>query len=424
MKNLKNARLAVSSLTIYRQVACDGVVCEFTTMLESAFGVELRGFLEAYGCFFAALAASGSGLDFAKYLSEIIKYDDNAYTRQAASGIINESLKAAALNDMAVFNQIAKLTCEEIKSCAIENFSDDEDTCVIMGLPPFGSGVEKEVTPQATLAELEKFYRQNGCGRFAKFGAFRWQEGANGANSLLGIVNPDEITLSQLKGYEYERGMVVTNTLDFIEGRSCNNLLLYGDRGTGKSSTVKAVFNEFKDKGLRIIEISKDCIVDFSNILTLIESSSLKFIFFIDDLSFSQDDDNYTALKAVLEGGLEARPKNCVIYATSNRRHFVKESFSERQGDDVHAADAMQEKLSLSDRFGITITFSSPDQRLYFDIVAALAAERGLEINGRELELGAARWALRFNGRSPRAARQYIDWVESRLKQGQPVFDF
>ena len=194
-----------------------------------------------------------------------------------------------------------------------------------------------------------------------------------------------------------------------LSGKPAANILLTGDAGTGKSSTVKAVVNELSHLGLRILEVRKEQLHSIPAILDELNSNPLKFILFIDDLSFQKDDDNFSALKAILEGSVSARSRNVVIYATSNRRHLVKESFSNRDGDDVHRNDTMQEMLSLSERFGIQITFQKPDKKTYLDIVRHLAKDRGVEMPVEELEAQAERFALGRGGRSARAATQFID---------------
>ncbi|MFQ9952065.1 MAG: ATP-binding protein, partial [Clostridium sp.] len=224
--------------------------------------------------------------------------------------------------------------------------------------------------------------------------------------------------LRSLKGYEIPRSLVEDNTVAFLEGLSCNNCLLYGDRGTGKSSTVKALLNAYYPKGLRMVEMPKERLCDFPQLVDQIAALPLRFIIFIDDLSFSQQDDTFAALKAVLEGGLAARPENALIYATSNRRHLLRECFSDREGDEIHRSDTIQESLSLADRFGLSVNFSVPDKSAFLDIVHALAKERKLVIAEDELESGAERWALERGGRSPRCARQYIAMIESRMKRG------
>ena len=192
-------------------------------------------------------------------------------------------------------------------------------------------------------------------------------------------------------------------------GKPAANALLTGDAGTGKSSTVKAVENAFFDEGLRLIEMRKSQLFLLPRVLDELADNPLKFIIFIDDISFVKDDDCFNALKAVLEGSVSARSKNVVVYATSNRRHIVKEKFSDREGDDIHINDTLQETVSLSERFGLQVTFRKPDKKVYLDIVFRLAADGGIEISGDELELKAERFALSHGGRSPRHARQFID---------------
>lgn len=418
MDSVQKTRLAMCSLGLYRGLLDDPAVDAFVQVLDTAHGGRLDAFLSAYGAFIGALAPGAGVLDFSRAVRERVRQTDNLFTRQAAARAVEPGVRAAAGHDLDVLSQALSLSPGEIKAAARAAFDSGEADALIRALPDFTTGGGFSVE------EAQNFHAKNGCGVFACFGAFQWQRGVSGDSSLFGIAQPDPVHLSQLKGYEYERGQVLSNTADFLDGYSANNLLLYGDRGTGKSSTVKAVFNQFKGRGLRIIEVSKDCIVEFSRIIARIGTVPLKFIIFIDDLSFAEDDDNYAALKAVLEGGVAARPRNTVIYATSNRRHFVKESFAERDSDDVHAGDAMQEKLSLADRFGITVTFTSPDQKRYLEIVHALAADRGLSADPADLERGAVQWALRYNGRSPRTATQYVDWATGRIGRGLPLNDF
>jgi predicted AAA+ superfamily ATPase len=204
-----------------------------------------------------------------------------------------------------------------------------------------------------------------------------------------------------------------------LKGFPTNNVLLYGDRGTGKSSTVKAILNEYHTQGLRMLEVPKAYLADFPLIIRHLKNRTQKFIIFVDDLVFGDNEETYTSLKAVLEGGLESKTPNILIYATSNRRHLIKEYFSERAGlqssnhdEEVHAGDSMQEKLSLADRFGISVVFSSPNQNRYLKIVKGIAARRNLDIDQERLHREALQWALWYNGRSARTARQFVDWIE------------
>lgn len=271
--------------------------------------------------------------------------------------------------------------------------------------------------------ELAGYHHRHGSGIFSRYRAFVWRK--DGQRGYLdGVVSPDPIRFSDMVSYEPEREGVIENTLRFLEGRPANNILLYGDRGTGKSSTVKALVNEYHTRGLRMIEVPKKHLADFPVIIRQLAGRSLRFILFVDDLAFEDNEENYTALKAALEGGLESKPDNVLIYATSNRKHLIKERFSDRAGlssgndaDEVRAADTMQEKLSLSDRFGMTAVFSSPDKKRYLEIVDGIIKSRGLHADTEFLHREALRWELRYNGRSPRTAKQFVDWLEGQISK-------
>ncbi|MDR2515810.1 MAG: ATP-binding protein [Spirochaetaceae bacterium] len=306
------------------------------------------------------------------------------------------------------------------------------------------------------------YLRTFGAGLLGQFDSFYWTfpqaaEGTGGAPvfpwypapglpsggapaflsyALRPVLNPDPVTLDDLCGYEDQRNVVIANTLQFLEGRAANNLLLYGDRGTGKSATVKAVCREFANQGLKLLETGKADLSDLPVILGLLAARSQKFVLFIDDLSFETTDDSFRSLKALLEGGIEARPSNVVVYATSNRRHLVKERTADRPATaeaahaaasgDVRAFDTMQEQFSLSDRFGLTVVFIAPGQEEYLAIAEHIAIKRGVlsPAAGEESEErrvfreNALRWERWFNGRSPRTAVQYVDWLTSSHPAG------
>jgi uncharacterized protein len=267
----------------------------------------------------------------------------------------------------------------------------------------------------ASLAEaLGQHYHDGGAGLLARQRAFRWR---GGASPLEAVESPDPIRLADLIGYEVERELVVRNTEHFVAGLGANNVLLYGDRGTGKSSTVKALLNEYAERGLRLIEVPKSLLADLPEILHQLRGRRERFILFVDDLSFDDNETHYKDLKAVLEGGVEVRPSNVLLYATSNRRHLVQERFGDRGGplDEIHASDTAQEKLSFSDRFGIAVTFTAPDQDRYLQIVAGLAAARGIDLPPAELRRRALEWATWQNGRSARTARQFVDFTAGEL---------
>ena len=271
----------------------------------------------------------------------------------------------------------------------------------------------------SNLAALTDYYAAHGAGLFARYRAFRWvREG--GVGHLRGIANPDPITLDELVGYDPERTLLLRNTEHFVAGQPANNVLIYGDRGTGKSSTVKALLNAGAESALRLIEVAKSQLIDFPEILATLRGRPERFILFVDDLSFDEHETEYKALKAILEGGIEARPTNVVLYATSNRRHLVQESFADRpsfagaltaSAEEIHPWDTTQEKLSLADRFGITIRFFEPDQDRYLRIVEALAARAGVTMPAEELQRQALQWARWHNGRSGRRARQLVDFL-------------
>ncbi|OAT80735.1 ATP-binding protein [Desulfotomaculum copahuensis] len=262
--------------------------------------------------------------------------------------------------------------------------------------------------------ELARFYHRVGCGVFSRYAAFRWRRRPGGESAPAGIAAPDPVRLEQLIGLKREKALIRENTEHFLAGLPASNIILYGDRGTGKSSTVKALLNTYAPRGLRLVEMAKADLGDFPLLIRQLAGHQQKFIIFVDDLSFDETEPEYRALKTVLEGGLAVRPDNVLIYATSNRRHLVKESFSERQGDEVHARDSMEEKLSLADRFGITVTFPAPDQEGYLRIVEELAGQRGLEMDRDELRQLALHWEMWHNGRSGRTARQFVDYLAAR----------
>ncbi|MEL6260100.1 MAG: ATP-binding protein [Cyanobacteria bacterium J06626_6] len=263
---------------------------------------------------------------------------------------------------------------------------------------------------------LATYYFIHGAGSFGQFAAFRWQSAPTGGQ-LVGVSLPDPIQLKQLIAYDRPKQQLIQNTESLLRGYRAQNVLLYGSRGAGKSSLVKALINEYRERGLRLIEVPKSALRHLSHIVEPLSSAPQKFIIFVDDLSFEDDDEAFKALKVVLEGGVTARPQNVVVYATSNRRHLVREFFDERprpkDADEIQAWDTIQEKLSFSDRFGLTLTFTPADQPTYLKIVRELAAQAGITIEMEHLEWRARQWATRHNGRSGRTARQFIDFLIS-----------
>jgi predicted AAA+ superfamily ATPase len=372
---------------------------------------------ERWTDFIEAVVAHGGNYCFAENIAGLVLHDDNPFTRTAAGQTgIPKPLAAMAKEELSTLYRLAHF-----------------DFTLIDGIPDaartlFESGYHNAVfSAERDWAETINVYivflQKNGAGIFSRNHAFIW-DGA----MLRAAAYPDQVSLLDLKLFEDRRQIVIANTKRFLEGKAANNILLYGDRGTGKSATVKAIANRFAKDGLRIIEVSKAHLASLPKITALIKDQPLKFILFIDDLSFETQDDSFTHLKGLLEGGVETRPPNIVVYATSNRRHLVKEKFSDRPAGggiatgseaDVRAFDTMQEQLSLSDRFGVTVVFTLPAQDEFLKIAEMIAEERGLlsRLTTSDAELkafhdNALRWERWFNGRSPRTARQFVDWLE------------
>ena len=259
------------------------------------------------------------------------------------------------------------------------------------------------------------FYKDYGVGMFGMNKAFRIEENPAGGINFKAINNMDAVTLDDLVGYEIQKKKLVDNTQAFVSGRKANNALLFGDSGTGKSTSIKAIVNQFYDDGLRMIEIYKHQFQYLSAVIAEIKNRNYKFIIYMDDLSFEEFEIEYKYLKAVIEGGVETRPDNILIYATSNRRHLIKESWRDRNdvdtANDKHHSDTVEEKLSLVNRFGVTISFSKPSQKEFFEIVIELARREGITMSDEELRAEANKWELSHGGLSGRTARQFVNYL-------------
>ena len=405
MNNVNRTKLLLSSLSVFRGIMKRSVVKAYYKLLLS-LDSEPDEFLNAYGDFYSLISERGFSNRLAYAMTEAALFDENCFTRAAAAGkydTLPDNVLKAVKRDCEAILAASSLASEEVLK-AYKYY--DEIKEIADSLPRWEAG---DCAPSfkmfdGSLKNVARYYKENGCGIFARYKAFIWRDG-----DIQPVLHPDRIDMDSFTGYEIQRDMVVNNTKSFIEGKSCNNCLLYGDKGTGKSSTVKAIANEFRKDGLRIVEIPKERLIDFPILVDKIAALPMKFIIFIDDLSFQKQDQSYTTLKAVLEGGLAARPDNALIYATSNRRHLVKESFSDRTDDDVNTRDNMQESLSLSDRFGLAVCYSIPTKKEFVDIVIALARQKGIQMSDEELEMGAERFALSRGGRSPRCAKQYVE---------------
>ena len=280
------------------------------------------------------------------------------------------------------------------------------------------SRMEQARDVEGFFTAVTEFYRDYGVGMFGLNKAFRIQDRTDSKLVFLPINNMDKVMLSDLVGYEIQKKKLVDNTRAFVEGKKANNVLLFGDSGTGKSTSNKAIVNEFYDQGLRMIEIYKHQFKDLSNVIAAVKNRNYKFIIYMDDLSFEEFEIEYKFLKAVIEGGVETKPDNILIYATSNRRHLIRETWSDRndvqQDEGMHRSDTMQEKLSLVNRFGVTINYSKPSQKEYFDIVIHLASKAGIKMSEDELKAEANKWELSHGGISGRTAQQFIYYLQGK----------
>lgn len=339
-----------------------------------------------------------SGLPFDKYLLTNLLADKNPISKRIASGkTIPPTIEQQAKKELQIIRNLVSIMHElliELEESLIFRIADDMlDFKVVFDY-------------EQILKEYKKGY-----GVYRKSTAYKWA----GAEGLQPIMNVNPIRLKDLKNYCEEREEIIENTKFFLKGLPAGNVLLYGDRGTGKSSTVHAILNEFSGKGLRLVEVSKSDIRDIPLVLNELSSiSTLKFILFLDDLSFNEGTDDYSELKAALEGSIY-KMQNVIIYATTNRRHLIKESSSER-ADEVHFGDAVQEKLSLSDRFGLSVTFINPSKKEFLEILKGILQDYKVKFDDDFLEIEAERYALKRGGRSPRAARQLADYLLAKSK--------
>ena len=371
--------------------------------LVMAFSCIANGFeancLSGYGKICRILLSENKSL--AQYLHDLLAYGKHDFIEKCAAAP-TEQQKRAVEFDVEVIKRLSAYSAEKLKAA----ISDCCDCEVIRMLPDYEQG-----TFDYSADYFLNFASEHGSGAFARFRAFTFD-----GEDIVPVESNDPIRLSDLKNYEVQRRQVVENTECFVHGKPAHNVLLYGDRGTGKSSTVKALLNEFEK--LRMIEVSKNDVAMLPKLYSVLKNKPQLFIIFIDDLTFSENDDRYNALKAALEGSLAARPENILFYATTNRRKIVKETTAERLQDEVSPTDAVDESMSLADRFGLFVTFGKPDKRVYLDIVKQLAADRGINIPEEELFAAAERFSIRRSGRSPRIARQFIDTLEGRSALG------
>ena len=436
-------------LVLFRGVLQDPVVAALLDFLGGITGERLhstrvvRRVAKSYSSFFVGLASQTGpgremtvGTPWQNHFLNVVLRDENPFSRGAERhGMhrLGSSLTLQVEADLARLRELFALRSEHVRAL----FQVIGWDTVWPGWDRIreGEAVPGEVLThrlqikrrlneaadwRSLAPELATFYAQNGTGMFAECRAFHWKPRSLGGR-LQGISSPDPITMGDLVGFEDQKRWLIRNTSYFLAGHPANNIFVYGDRGTGKSSSIKALLNHFTGSSLRMVEVSRDDLSDLPEVMSLLRERHQHFIIFVDDLSFEEGETQYKTLKAVLEGSLESRPQNVVVYATSNRRHLIREFFSDRndlKGEEIRRQDTLQEKVSLADRFGIQLAFVAPDQKQYLEIIHSMSRKRGLTLSPRDLERRALEWAQLYNARSGRTARQFMDCLCAELESG------
>lgn len=361
------------------------------------------------------------------FLTFLLANDENAYSTSCEiTGETKGSLNLAAEHDFWIFKELFDYDFTALMRVLdagcfslLLDYENTQDDRIVFNkrirdrICNLSRELEQAEDVQSFKQCVTEFYREFGVGKLGLHKAFRVEHTKDGAAEIVPITNIAHVHLNDLVGYEAEKQKLIDNTKAFVEGKRANNCLLYGDAGTGKSSSIKAILNQYYDQGLRMIEVYKHQFQDLNEVIAQIKNRNYKFIIYMDDLSFEEFEIEYKFLKAVIEGGVETKPENILIYATSNRRHLIKETWNDRSdvenSNGMHRSDTMEEKLSLVNRFGVTINYSKPSQKEYFEIVFELARKAGINMGEDELKLEANKWELSHGGISGRTAQQFIN---------------
>jgi len=419
-------KINLDSLILYDNIRQDDIVNAAVKILNEFDFHEYIAYMEAeYYLIQRKLLERTEHLDiqgtyWQNYICRLIAESENRFSLMSEKGKPDENIRLIAIREMeelkklyhvdwqrigTIFHAVGESVCAMRQKRGQKTRWDQRDA-VRLAL--------EGKTNQKSVDKLKEYYEQYGCGIFERYQAFVWDD------ALIGVVNYDKITFDQLIGYHRQKEALIENTECFLKEYPANNALLHGDRGTGKSSCVKALLNQFKGSKLKLISLNKNHVNQLYRIIEAIADRGCKFIIFIDDLSFEDTEIEYKQFKSIIDGGIEAQPSNVLIYVTSNRRNLIKETWKDRgDGAEVHTNDGMQERLSLSDRFGLSITFPSPDQEAYLNIVRGIAEREKLKIDESVLIEEALRWDIRQKGRSGRAARQFINYIHGKSMNEQ-----
>lgn len=361
------------------------------------------------------------------YLTFLLANDENAYSTSCEiAGEPEGSINQIAMHDLKIFKEMFDYDFTELESVlgtqVFDILKDYKNTS--KGSKVFNKRIRNRIcelsrsleiseTVEQFKEKLTQFYKEFGVGKLGLHKAFRVEHPENSQVNIVPITKIAHVHLDDLVGYEIAKKKLIDNTEAFVNGKRANNCLLYGDAGTGKSSSIKAILNQYYDQGLRMIEVYKHQFKDLNDVIAQIKNRNYKFIIYMDDLSFEEFEIEYKYLKAVIEGGLEKKPDNVLIYATSNRRHLVRETFRDKsdRDEELHTNDTVQEKLSLVARFGVTIYYGSPDKKEFQNIVKALAAQNNIDMPEDQLLLEANKWELSHGGLSGRTAQQFVDYL-------------
>ena len=389
-------RAALKGVCAYRDLMDKPVMRALSALTEALAKEDGERALESYTDLFYTLRCEGA-LGLGDWLDRALRYEENPYAHMLARGTEDTALTHAARADVTLFNTLAGLDGNAfIRPMSGLLGAEFADTVAALPRWTAGKGVDFDA--------LTDFYRCHGAGLFARYRAFLWENG-----ELYPVKKPDSPAPEELLGYEMQREQVIANTRALVAGHPVNNVLLFGDSGTGKSATVKSLLSVEGLESLRLIEVQKDGLGDMTRLIRTLRSKPQKFILFIDDLAFDQDDRVFSDLKTILEGGLEPRPANVAVYATSNRRHLVRQTFSERAGEEVDTFETIAEKTALSERFGLRIPYQNMDKKGYLALVDHLAAREGIDMEPQKLHDMAMQWDIRHGGRTPRSVHQFIN---------------